>query len=62
MPHDDKSRGTPRHKPHDPERLRRHVPWATQALDARRGKPPAPPPSSADPGDVDTLEEEIPPS
>lgn len=52
----EKPPGTPRHKPHDPDRLRRTVPWAKQALDARRGKPPPPP---ADPADVETLEEEL---
>lgn len=36
----------PRHKPHDPERLRRHVPWAQTLIEHRRTSP-APPPRCA---------------
>jgi hypothetical protein len=41
-----KEPGTPRHKPHDPARLRRHVPWL-ESLEVRRGKPPPPPTEQA---------------
>lgn len=54
----------PRHKPHDPERLRRHVPWAQTLIEHRRTSP-APSAelgeSSTIPAPAADLEEELEP-